>query len=72
MSETKNCFNCYYRDRTDPINPYAWPYECNTCRHVSETDSTPTNWEPGNQDLSKITVTNIDASKLRLEDPKWT
>lgn len=42
----KDCFNCASRDKINSDNPKASPYECNSCRHVSEDDSTPTNWSP--------------------------
>lgn len=42
----KDCFTCSSRDKVNPDNSKASPYECCTCRRISEEDTTPTNWSP--------------------------
>lgn len=44
--DKKCCFNCMHEKDMDHNNQNAYPYYCNTCRHVSNTDKTPTNWMP--------------------------
>ena len=37
----KDCFTCSSRDKVNPDNSKASPYECCTCRRISEEDTTP-------------------------------
>lgn len=62
----KTCFNCFYRGRVNPENEKADPIECQTCRCISDTDGTPTNWKPRSRNkIEQHVIRHIIAGTLK-------